>query len=124
MELPTNLSGIVSFLDREVPHFSCHGHGYTVTPGKGTLGKRWNLTIESINYANRELPPIPIGRVELETLDDNLVQLRIPPRMEQNTPEAEEYDRDGQILGSFIFQTLNTLHRHKLINLPGVLPTV
>jgi len=124
VELPTDLSVIIKILDTEVPQFSCEGHGYTVTAGKGTLGKRWDLLIRSFDYAHRLPSPLPIGRVELEKIEAGLVQLRIPPRVEQNISTAEEFDRDGKIFGSFIFQTLNTLQRHNLLKLPGVLPTV
>ena len=124
VELPTDLSVIIKILDTEVPHFSCEGHTYTVTAGKGTLGKRWELLIRSINNAHKAPTPLPIGRVELEKVEAGLVQLRIPPRVEQGISTADEFDRDGKIFGSFIFQTLNTLQRHKLLQLPGVLPTV
>ena len=123
VELPTDLSGIISILDREVPYFSCEGHGYSLTPTKGTVGKRWDLMVKSIKFADGELLPSPVGRIEVETLDNEVVQLRIPPRAEQRIQEAKECDPYGDLLGSFIYQTLNTLYRHKLIDLPAVLPT-
>ena len=124
VELPTDLSEIIKILDTEVPHFSCEGHGYTVTAGKGTLGKRWELMIKSFDHAHRAPSPLLIGRVEVEKIEAGLVQLRIPPRVEQDISTADEFDRDGKIFGSFIFQTLNTLQRHNLLQLPGILPTV
>ena len=124
VELPTDLSGVIAILDREVPYFSCEGHGYAVIPGRGALGKRWDMMVKSIDHANRELPPAPLGRMELERLDSNFVQLRFPPRSEQEVREVDRLDRDGRYYGSFIYQTLNALQRHKLIELPGVLPTV
>ncbi len=126
VELPTDLSGIIKILDTEVPYFSCEGYSYTVTAGKGTLGKRWELLIRSFNNGHpaQAAAPLPVGRVELEKLEAGLVQLRIPPRVEQDISTADEFDRDGKIFGSFVFQTLNALQRHKLLQLPGVLPTV
>ncbi len=124
VELETDLTGIIKILDTEVPHFSCEGHGYTVTAGKGTLGKRWELMIKSFNHAHRGPAPTLIGRVEVEKIEAGLVQLRIPPRVEQPVSTDDEFDRDGRIFGSFIFQTLNTLQRHNLLQLPGFLPTV
>ena len=124
VEISTDLSKIISILDQEVPHFSCQGHGYSVTTGKATLGKRWDLMVKSINYSNRELPPTLVGRVELEKIEGDRIQFRFPPRAELNMANVTESDPDGRILGSFIFQTLNALQRHRLIKLPGVLPTI
>ena len=124
VELPTDLSGIIAILDKEVPYFTCEGHGYSVTAGKGTLGRRWDLVVKHFDHKNREIIPSALGRVELETLDKDHVQLRFPPRAEQEIPQSSEVDPDGRFFGSFVFQTLNVLQRHKLINLPGVLPTV
>ncbi len=124
VELPTDLAEVISILDREVPHFSCEGYGYVLTCGKGTLGVRWDMLVKSVNLRNSERTSSPLGRIELERLDDRTVQLRVPPRSEQRTPEVREFDRDGRLFGSFIYQMLNTLQRRNLIDLPGVLPTV
>ena len=124
VELPTDLSGVIAILDREVPYFSCEGHGYAVTAGKATLGKRWDLMVKSVKFTQRELLPAPLGRIELERLDEGAVQLRFPPRTEQEITQAQESDPDGRQFGSFICQTLNALQRHNLIDLPGILPTV
>ena len=122
VEVPSDLTAIISMLDREVPYFSCNGYGFRVTSGKGTLGKRWELMIKSVNYANGDATPFSVGRVELEKLDDNFVRFRIPPRLDQESPSVNENDPDGRIFGSFVSQTLNTLQRYKLIELPGFLP--
>ncbi len=123
MEIPTDLSGIISFLDREVPKFSFNGHGYALSPGKAKLGVRWDMVVESIDYDREGPPRASVGRIVLEKLDDGFVQLKVPPRAEQKSPEFHRSDPDGRVFGSFIFQTLNALGSHKLIDLPGVLPT-
>jgi len=122
VEVPSDLTAIISMLDREVPYFSCNGYGFRVTSGKGTLGKSWELMIKSVHYANGDTTPFSVGRVELEKLDDNLVRFRIPPRFDQESPSVSENDPDGRIFGSFVSQTLNTLQRYQLIELPGFLP--
>ena len=122
--LPTDLTGIIAILDREVPYFSCEGHGYSITAGKATLGKRWDLTVKAIDYANRQRPPSPLGRIELEKVNNGEVRLTFPPRHEQQITDEQGWGPSGQIFGSFIYQTLNALQRHKLIDLPGVLPTI
>ena len=122
VEVPSDLTAIISILDREVPYFSCNGYGYSVTSGKATLGKRWDLMIKSINYAKGDTTLFSVGRVELEKLDNNFVSFRIPPRFDHQSSSVNENDPDGRIFGSFVSQTLNTLQRYNLINLPGVLP--
>lgn len=124
VELPTDLTGIIAILDKEVPNFSFEGRGYLVTAGKATLGSRWDLTVKSVSHANRGINPAPLGRIELEKLDHEFVQLRFPARIEEQSPEvqASDCDPDGRYFGSFIYQTLNALQRHKLIDLPGILP--
>ena len=124
VELPTDLSAVITILDKEVPYFSCEGHGYSVTAGKAVLGKQWDLMIRSFEWGRRDVCPAPLGRIELTNLDNNSVQLKFPPRAEQEIPKAAQGDPDGRIFGSFIFQTLNVLQRYKLIELPGVIPTV
>ena len=128
VEVPSDLTAIITLLDREVPYFSCNGYSYSVTSGKGTLGKRWVLMIKSTNLANGDNELFPVGRVELEKLDDQYVSIKIPPRNDEESSSQQEialvneYDPDGRIFGSFVSQTLNTLQRYKLINLPGALP--
>ena len=78
--------------------------------------------IKSVHYANGDTTPCPVGRVELEKLDDNFVRFRIPPRLEHESTSVNENDPDGRIFGSFVSQTLNTLQRYNLIELPGFLP--
>ena len=123
MEIPTDLSGIITFLDREVPYFSFQGLGYSLAPGKAKLGHRWDVVVESIDYEREDLPLVPVGRIVLEKLDDGIVQFRVPPRVEQRHPDILRCDPDGRVFGSFVFQTLNAMGRHKLIDLPGILPT-
>ena len=122
VRIPSDLSGIIKILDSEVPHYSFEGYGYTLAGGKATLGKRWDLMIKSIKHSDQELPPFPVGRIELEKLDEEFVNFRIPPRGEQDVPGTIESDPSGKIFSSFIFHTLNMLHRNKLIELLGVLP--
>ncbi len=128
VEVPSDLTAIISLLDREVPYFSCNGYSYSVTSGKGTLGKRWELMIKSLNHAAGDTELFPVGRVELEKLDEQFVSFRIPPRFKQDCssaqepPPVNENDPDGRIFGSFVSQSLNMLQRCNLIKLPGVLP--
>ena len=124
VELPTDLTRIISILDKEVPYYSCHGHGYALSSGKCTLGKSWELMIKSVNYTNPDIDPFAIGRIEIRKIDDQHIQLRIPPRLGQELPHADEFDPAGELFGSFICHMLNTLQRYKLLDLPGVLPTV
>ena len=125
MELPVDLSEAISILDQEVPWFACEGYGYELASvSRAQLGSRWDLLVKLSILATKEVIPSPVGRIELEKLDNRSARLRIPPRAEQDYPEAMEFDPDGRYYGSLISQTLNALHRKQLIDLPGVLPLV
>lgn len=121
--IASDLSSIVSLLDKEVRSLFYAGHGYALTAGKGTVGARWEMMVKSVDLAGSKAAPRPVGRIELEKQGDGSVQFKIPPRAEQKVPEAEETDPDGRLFGSFIYQMLNVLKRHQLIDLPGELPT-
>ncbi len=123
VELPVDLSGIVGILDEEVRTFTHDGYGYALTPGKGNLGNRWDFLVKYFDHNDNEIFPSSLGRFELQKLDKNHVQFRVPPREEQETPDMIEDDPEGRFFGSFVYQTLNALQRHKLIELPAVLPT-
>lgn len=124
VRMPTELSSLISLLDREVPQFSCEGHGFAVTSGKGKVGARWELMVKSVKLGERQAAPFSVGRFELEKQDDGTVQFRIPPRAEQKVPDTQKTDPDSRLFGSFVYQMLNVFKRDELIDLPGFLPTV
>ena len=94
MELPTDLTNVITILDQEVPHFQFEGHTYKVSAGKATLGTRWDLLVESIDMRSRDQSSFKVGRIELEKLDNRMVQFRIPPRHEQEETRDKDKDRD------------------------------
>ena len=124
VEVPGDLTSVISLLDEEVPWFSYSGHEFQLTPTRTQLGVRWDLAIKLINSAHRDWPRPSVGRIELECLGNDGVQFSIPSRGQAADDEYFESDPAGQFLGSFIFQTLNMLQRRGLITLPGVLPTM
>ena len=124
VEVPGDLTSVISLLDEEVPWFSYHGHEFQLTPARTQLGVRWELTIKLINSAHRDWPRPSVGRIKLECLGNDEVRFTIPSRNPSVPEEYFESDPAGYFLGSFIFQTLNMLQRRGLITLPGVLPTV
>ena len=123
VEIPGDLTSVVSLLDEEVPWFSHAGHEYQLTPGRTELGVRWDLSIKLINSVHRDRDQPTVGHIELEAQDPGEVVFRIPPRNRENFAEYSEFDPAGNFLGSFIFQTLNMLQKKELITLPGPLPT-
>jgi hypothetical protein len=123
VEIPGDLTSVVSLLDEEVPWFSHAGHEYQLTPGRTELGVRWDLSIKLINSVHRDRDRPTVGHIELEAQDPGEVVFRIPPRDRENFAEYSEFDPAGNFLGSFIFQTLNMLQKKELITLPGPLPT-
>jgi hypothetical protein len=125
LELPTSLSEMLGLLDQVVPTFTCNQHGYQLgTVNRAKLGISWDLWIKLVNLETSEVFEEPVGCIELAKVDDYKVNFRIPPRAEQDFPGMNKFDWDGQFFGSFIYQMLNTLHNKKLIQLPGVLPSV
>ena len=123
VEIPGDLTSVVSLLDEEVPWFSHAGHEYQLTPGRTELGVRWDLSIKLINSVHRDRDRPTVGHIELEAQDPGEVVFRIPPRNRESFAEYSEFDPAGNFLGSFIFQTLNMLQKKELITLPGPLPT-
>jgi hypothetical protein len=124
MELPASLSEALGILDEVVPTFSCHHYGYQVgSVNRAKLGSNWGLWVKLVDRRNNEILSEPVGCIELEKIDDNRVNFRVPARAEQDFPGMSKFDHEGELYGSFIYQMLNLLHQRKLIQLPGVLPT-
>ena len=123
VEIPGDLTSVVSLLEEEVPWFSHSGHEYQLTPSRTELGVRWEMSIKLINSQHRDWERPTVGRIELEAQTPGEVVLRIPPRDREDPSKYLECDPAGNFLGSFIFQTLNMLQKKELITLPGLLPT-
>jgi hypothetical protein len=124
MELPASLSQALGILDEVVPTFSCRHFGYQVgSVNRARLGSSWGLWVKLVNRQSNEVLSDPVGCIELEKIDDNKVNFRVPARSEQDFPGMSKFDHEGELYGSFIYQMLNLLHQRKLIELPGMLPT-
>ena len=122
VELPARLSDVIAMLDEDVPGFSCQGYGYRVAPAKGQIGSRWDLIVKSVNPARSDMAFTPVGRLEVEKLDRDMVLFRIPPLFEQKSEDVVNFDSDSRLFGSFVYQVLNSFQRRQLIDLPGPLP--
>ena len=124
LEVVVGVAGLTSLLEEEVASYSCGEYIYKVDAGKGTLGGRWTFVVNAIDPEMEGQPLIPLGRIEVEPMPDECVHLCVPPRMEQAVPRIDAADWDGRLFGAFIFQLLNSLQEKRLIELPGVFPTV
>ncbi len=125
MELPIEMSEFITMLDGLVPTFICENYSYQLgTVNRATLGRNWDLSVKLVHLGTNQVFEEPVGCIELEKLDRDLVNFRIPPRAEQDFPGMSKFDWDGQYFGSFIYQMLNTLHNKELIQLPGLLPQI
>ena len=122
VELPARLSDVIAMLDEDVPGYSCQGYGYRIAPAKGQIGSRWDLIVKSVNPARSEMASTPVGRLEVEKLDQDMVLFRIPPLFEQKSEDVANFDSDNRLFGSFVYQVLNSFQRRQLIDLPGPLP--
>lgn len=122
VELPAGLSDVIAMLDEDVPGYSCQGYGYRIAPAKWQIGSRWDLIIRSVNPARSDMAFAPVGRLEVERLDQDMVLFRIPPLFEQQSEDVANFDSDSRLFGSFVYQVLNSFQRRQLIDLPGPLP--
>lgn len=125
MELPTSLSNALGLLGEVVPGFSCFQYGYQLgNVNRAKLGSNWSLWVKLVDRNTNQVFEEPVGCVDLEKINDEKVNFKVPPRAEQDFPGMSKFDADGQLYGSFIYQMLNTLHNRELIKLPGLLPTI
>ena len=122
VELPASVSDVIKILDQDVPGFNYQGYGYRLAPAKGCIGVRWDLIVRSVNPARSDLSFSPVGRLEVEKVDQDMVLFRVPPSSEQQSQEANDFDPDRRLFGSFVYQVLNSFQRRQLIDLPGPLP--
>ena len=119
-----DFAGITSLLEEETARYSCGEYVYKVSPGKGTIGQRWNLVVNAMDPNMEGQPLFPLGRIEIEPIGAGEVNLRVPPRIEQQVLGQDAADWDGKLFGSYVSQLLNSLHSRHLIELPCALPTI
>ena len=122
VEVAVDFAGIASLLEEESGRFSCGEYIYKVRAGKGTLGQRWDLVINAMDPNMEGQPLFPLGRIEIEPEGDGMVNLKVPPRIEQTVHGEDAADWDGRLFGSYVSQLLNSLASRQLIELPGALP--
>ncbi|MAF38070.1 MAG: hypothetical protein CL696_04170 [Chloroflexi bacterium] len=113
---------VASLLDEETAQYSCGEYVYKVRSGKGTLGQHWDLVIDAMDPNMEGQPLFPLGRIEIKPEGDGMVNLRVPPRIQQTVHGEDAADWDGKLFGSYVSQLLNSLASRQLIELPGALP--
>ena len=124
VDIAIDFNKMPSILDEEVARYSCGDFAYHIRPGKGIIGRLWIFIISVYDTTQARQDLISLGRLEMGPTDAGNMTMRVPPRSEQEAPEGDELDPDGKLFSSFIFQLLNSLRERKVIDLPGVLPTV
>lgn len=123
VEVEVDFAELTSILDEEVPRYTCGEFGFTVTPGRGELGRQWIFMVSAISLLQPRTEPMhSLGRMEVTVNRDSTISITIPPRTEQTVPGPDAADWDGKLFGAFVFQLLNTLYDRHLIDLPGILP--
>ena len=113
---------VASLLEEETAQYSCGEYIYKIKAGKGILGRRWDLVINAMDPDMEGQPLFPLGRIEIEPDGEGMVNLQVPPQIEQTIHGEDAADWDGKLFGSYISQLLNSLHSRQLIDLPGALP--
>ena len=122
VDVEVDFGEMTSILDEEVPQYSCGEFGFTVTPGRGEIGRQWNFVVSAFPlWQPRTQPTTSLGRMEMYA-NVGAVRISIPPRNEQTVPGPDAADWDGKLFGAFVFQLLNSLYDRDLIDLPGILP--
>ena len=125
VEFPASMFEALELLHEMVPTFSCFRYGYLLgTVTRAQLRSKWELWVQLVDPNTQEILKDPVGCLDLVRVDDSTVNLKVPPRCEQDFPGIMKYDPEGQLYGSFISQLLNRLQEKDLIELPGVLPLV
>lgn len=123
-DLPINLSNMLGLLDRAVPKIEHNNFGYQLASvTRATLGSRWELNVKLVDLRNNQVYEEPVGCIEVQKTANDTVNLRIPPRAEQDYPGMAKLDWDGVYYGSFCCQLINHLYDRGLMQLPGRLPT-
>ena len=123
VDVAIDFAEMTSILDEDVPRYTCGEFGFTVTPGRGEIGRQWIFMVSAFHLGQpRSQPLISLGRMEVEASGDGDISISIPPRVEQTVPGSDAADWDGKLFGAFVFQLLNSLHDRDLIELPGFLP--
>ena len=118
-----DFDNVASLLEEETAQYSCGQYIYKIRAGRGTLGQHWDLVVNAMDPGMEGQPLFPLGRIEVEPEGPGMVNLRVPPRLEQTVHGADAADWDGKLFGAFVSQLLNSLHTRQLIELPGMLPT-
>ena len=124
VEVAVDFAEVTSILDQEVPRYSCGEFGFTVTPGRGEIGRQWIFMVSAFPLGRPKQPLTSLGRMEVEVTKGGNVGISIPPRIEQTVLGEDAADWDGKLFGAFVFQLLNSLYDRNLIDLPGILPKV
>lgn len=125
VDVEVDFAEMTSILDEEIPRYTCGEFGYTVTPGRGQLGRQWIFMVSAFPLGQpRKQPLHSLGRMEVTVNRDGTITVTVPPRAEQTVPGPDAADWDGKLFGAFVFQLLNTLYNRNLIDLPGILPKV
>jgi hypothetical protein len=123
MEVQADLKEVLDSLEREVPTFVCDEYSYQLSPTSGKLGAEWRLLVKLFDPKAEKVLETPIGFIIVSRQPEGTTALRIPPRHEWSTEEAQQFDSEGKFFTSFILQLLNAFQRLGYISLPGQLPT-
>ena len=125
VEVDVDFAEMTSILDQEVPRYSCGQYGFTLTPGRGQVGRQWIFMVSAFPLGQpKKQPLVSLGRMEIEVTRHGTMNISIPPRIEQTVLGEDAADWDGKLFGAFVFQLLNSLYDRRLIDLPGVLPSI
>jgi hypothetical protein len=122
IELETNMTEVIDFLETEVPGFDYDDYGYRISSAKGILGSQWKLLVKPWNKASDSALGPTAGFIEIDKLEEGRTNFKIPPKDQWLDDESAAFDEEGKFFASFVFQLLNALQSRGFIELPGRLP--
>ena len=123
-EIPISLNETLGLLEEIVPAFSHNSHGYLLAAvNRAQLGARWELAVKVTDPTNRQpVSDQAVGYVHVSRVDLDATDLVIPPRTPEGGIDVTHFDSEGEFFGAFIFQMINALVEHQLMELPGAMP--
>jgi hypothetical protein len=119
IDVEADMDEVVRILDREVSNFGTDTRRFKLEVGKATLGREWQMVVRPLDTLSGRPLNDSLGFVTVTKVDDNTIQVRIPPKAEW---EPSPFDEEGRLFTSFILQLVEAFRQLGWISLPGPLP--
>ena len=82
IDVEADTDEVVRILDREVSNFGTDTRRFKLEVGKATLGREWQMVVRPLDTLSGRPMNDSLGFVTVTKVDDNTIQVRIPPKAE------------------------------------------